>query len=470
VKHLSIRARLTLLVTLAALGVGVLAATIGIRTVERALIGSRLDGYVDSIVDSWDTQFTPDDDTASADGESAIESLAILDANADTDLARDINGQLRRDAGEPIVVAVPGGGFLTVDGSESRAIAADDVPGPAIVTWDLDEIAGILDGQPTDSSVTYSTQVRRLSGVDVLIGYETTDLAASIDAGARAMRWLVPAFVGLAGGLTWLVASAALRPVSKLTTRVADIAAQGPLSGERVEVPTTRDEIAALAQRMNEMLDRVGSSAVAQRVFTADASHELRSPLAVLRSEHEQAAATGDDLAERSLPEIERLERVVDDLLDLTRSDERRARPALPVDLDDIVLAESTRHRRVAVDVTAVGAGQVLGDRERLRRVVQHLLDNAARHAHAHVKVALMSVNGEVQLTVDDDGPGIPADQRQRVFERFVRLDHARQRDRGGAGLGLSVVAEIVADHGGRVAAVDSALGGVRFEVSLPTS
>jgi signal transduction histidine kinase len=469
VTRLSIRARLTVLVMLVALAVGIVAATVGVAALERALVGSRLDGYVDSIVEDWQPFSGLDAESLAVESEQAAAGLATLDANADTELAAQINRLLDRGPGDPLVVAVPGGNLLFVTGFEVRMLTDGEFAGPAIVTWDLDEIGGILDeGRGNDA--VYSTTTRRLSGADVVIGYETTDLAGSIDAATRAIRWFVPAFVALVGALTWIVASAALRPVSRLTARVADISAQGPLTGERVEVPITADEIAALANRMNEMLDRVGASAATQRAFTSDASHELRSPLAVLRSDHEQALASGDDLAARSLPEIARLERVVDDLLQLARSDERRERPMTPVDLDDIVLVEATRHRRVPIDVRGVGAGQVLGDRERLQRMVQHVFDNAARHAHASAQVALVATDEVVVLTVDDDGPGIPADQREAVFERFVRLDHARQRDRGGAGLGLAVVAEIVADHGGRVSAGVSPTGGARLEVRLPAS
>jgi signal transduction histidine kinase len=175
---------------------------------------------------------------------------------------------------------------------------------------------------------------------------------------------------------------------------------------------------------------------------------------------------------------------LVDDLLSLARHDEELAPPGVVLDLDDIVLTDANRPRPVPVDVSAVSAGRVRGRPDELARVVTHLLDNAARHAEQQVVVSLDTLtadakaqdedrsdnDGIVRLTVDDDGPGIPTDQRQRVFERFVRLDEARQRDSGGAGLGLAVVAGVVAAAGGRVSADDSDLGGARFVVELPAA
>lgn len=227
------------------------------------------------------------------------------------------------------------------------------------------------------------------------------------------------------------------------------------------------------------MLDRVQREDGRRRQFVADASHELRSPIAAIRTQAEAALATvdgvdADELASGVLAEAERMGTLVDDLLSLARHDEKLAPPGVVLDLDDIVLTDARRPRRVPVDVSAVSAGQVRGRPDELARVVTHLLDNAARHADRRVAISLDTVGSDgrrsVRLLVDDDGPGIPADQRQHVFERFVRLDEARQRDGGGAGLGLSVVASVVNAGGGRVTADDSDLGGARFEVVLPSA
>ena len=153
----------------------------------------------------------------------------------------------------------------------------------------------------------------------------------------------------------------------------------------------------------------------------------------------------------------------------LARGEERQGGATGDVDVDDVVLAEAARRRRVPIDTTAVSAGRVVGTVDAVGRVVAHLLDNAARHADGRVAVGLVTGDDVVAFTVDDDGPGVPEAERHRVFERFTRLDDARTRDRGGAGLGLAVVAETVRAMGGTVAVEESPLGGARFVVRWPS-
>jgi signal transduction histidine kinase len=200
---------------------------------------------------------------------------------------------------------------------------------------------------------------------------------------------------------------------------------------------------------MNQMLGRLERSRERQQQFVADASHELRSPLAGIRQTAEVARAhpgalPEGELAEAVLEESGRLQRLVEQLLLLTRADEGVvARTQQDVDLDDLALAEARRVVRpgLAVDTTRVAAGRVRGDRTALAQVVRNLLDNAARHAERRVAVTVREDGGVVELVVEDDGAGIPEDQRRRVFERFVRLDEARARDTGGSGLGLAISA-----------------------------
>ena len=173
------------------------------------------------------------------------------------------------------------------------------------------------------------------------------------------------------------------------------------------------------------------------------------------------------------LAEDLRLQRLAEDLLLLTRADEHPRPAALPVDLDDLVFDEAQRLREATglrVDTTAVSAGRVDGDAAGLRRVLRNLGDNAARHAAGHLALSVAERDGQVVLAVDDDGPGIPEADRERVFERFVRLDDARARDDGGSGLGLAIVAELVAAHGGTVAVASSPLGGARVRSPSPAS
>lgn len=228
-------------------------------------------------------------------------------------------------------------------------------------------------------------------------------------------------------------------------------------------------------------LRRVARAEAAQRRFVSDASHELRSPVATVRQHAEVALAhpAGADagvLAGTVLDEAVRMQRLVDDLLLLARADEDAIRPPRhPIDLDDLVFEEARRLREQpkgpSVDSHGVSAGRVRGDEDALRRVVRNLGENAARHARSQVALTLGEAGGTVRLDVDDDGPGVPENERARIFDRFVRLDEARARREGGAGLGLAIVAELVAAHGGTVAVGTAPeLGGARFTVRLPTS
>ncbi|MEK6312138.1 MAG: ATP-binding protein, partial [Curtobacterium sp.] len=179
-----------------------------------------------------------------------------------------------------------------------------------------------------------------------------------------------------------------------------------------------------------------------------------------------------DELAGVVLDEGARLEDLVTSLLLLTRVDERGVERDTAVDLDDVVLVEAVRLRGlgVTVDAGAVGAARAAGDPVLLGRVVRNLVDNAARHAGSKVVLGLAVDAREVVLTVDDDGTGVPVEQRERVFERFVRLDEGRARDAGGSGLGLAIVHDVVRAHGGSVAVSDAPGGGARFVVRLPVS
>jgi signal transduction histidine kinase len=224
---------------------------------------------------------------------------------------------------------------------------------------------------------------------------------------------------------------------------------------------------------MNSMLDRLETTSLRQRRFVSDASHELRSPIAVIRAQLEVALRRGDaadwpTVAQRVLDEDQRLEQAVAELLELARTDERADAPEVVVDLDEVVLEDTARERRVPIDTSRVLAGRVHGTRSQFARVVANLLDNACRHAATRVEIALVRQEHDVVLTVDDDGPGIAIPDRERVFERFTRLDEGRSRDAGGVGLGLAMVRAIVERNGGTVSVDDAPLGGARLVVRLP--
>jgi signal transduction histidine kinase len=200
--------------------------------------------------------------------------------------------------------------------------------------------------------------------------------------------------------------------------------------------------------------------------------------VATIREHAEIAIAHPDrigleELAEVVLEEDLRLQRLVEDLLLLTRADEGTLDSRTePVDLDDLVLSEASRLNGstsdLHVDPSNVSAGRVQGDRAQLERLVRNLFENAGRHARAVVALSLRQADGEVVLTVDDDGTGVAPAERERIFERFVRLDEARDRDSGGSGLGLAIVREIALAHGATVEVSESPLGGARFQVRFP--
>jgi signal transduction histidine kinase len=287
----------------------------------------------------------------------------------------------------------------------------------------------------------------------------------------------IPVLLAIVGATTWLVVGRSLAPVAAITREVDAISAAE--LHRRVPEPGSGDEIAALAHTMNRMLGRLQHASASQRRFVSDASHELRTPVATIRHRAEVAQVHPDRTTVAGLAgfvqeEAVRLQVLIDDLLLLARVDEaglvlRRA----AVDLDDVVFAEAARLRATTplrIDVARVSAGRVVGDQAALRRMVRNLADNAARHATSAVALAVRDEENTVSLLVDDDGPGIPVPERQRVLGRFVRLADARARDEGGTGLGLAIVAEIAAAHGGTFLIADAPLGGARAHVVLPAA
>jgi signal transduction histidine kinase len=319
------------------------------------------------------------------------------------------------------------------------------------------------------------------TGADTPQGRRTVVVARSIEAVGEATTAVagllavgLPLLLAVVAVTTWVVVGRALAPVEAIRAEVDAISAAA--LHRRVPDPPADDEIGRLARTMNRMLARLEQAQARQRRLVSDASHELRSPVAAIRQHAEVALAHPDrttvgELAGTVLAEDLRLQRLAEDLLLLTRADEHTlALRRRPVDLDDLVLAEARRLRGTGlrVDTTAVSAGRVEGDGTALRRMVRNLADNAARHAAGRLAFSVAERDGTVRLEVEDDGPGIPVADRERVFERFVRLDDARARDNGGSGLGLAIVAELVAAHGGTVAVDASALGGARVGVVLP--
>ena len=308
----------------------------------------------------------------------------------------------------------------------------------------------------------------------VLVGEGSQVVRSTVKTVVIALAIAAPIVIAVSAGATYMLVARSMRSVDAIRSRVADISTSD--LAERGPVPESRDEIAALAETMNEMLARIEAGHTAQQRFVGDASHELRSPLATIISALEVADAHPElldkELAAGTLiPEAYRMQALVDDLLLLARADERGlVIRREDVDLDDLADDEAQRLRReTSLDVhTELTPIRLVGDARALSRVLRNLLENAALHAVSRIDVAVASGGGDAVVSVADDGPGIPAADRERVFDRFVRLDQDRSRSGGGAGLGLAIVREIVAAHHGSVAVDDRPGGGTRMTIQLP--
>lgn len=331
----------------------------------------------------------------------------------------------------------------------------------------------------------------------VIVARPVSDLRQGADVVQTALIVGYPlllAGMALAG---WRVAGGVLRPVEALRAGAERITAAPRAKAERLPVPLSRDEIHRLAVTLNQMLDRLAVAQDRQRVFVADAAHELRSPLASMRTQIEVAqrlsqSQEDDELLSDLLMDVERLSRLVADLLTLARADAPIAPAATePVELTTLIGELSSRYRlaEATVEVLPGPPAWVVADPNGLERVFANLLDNAVRHAEHRVVVSVTAAAGgdgsaAWLVAVVDDGPGIPPEERERVFDRFTRLDHARSRSDGGTGLGLAIVRELVRAHRGTVTLHEaiavgpgsgarcdgSRWGGLRAEVLLPAA
>jgi signal transduction histidine kinase len=331
-------------------------------------------------------------------------------------------------------------------------------------------------GDGTHSFRTVARSVRTPRGVYlVIVGGSLEHVYESTRTVSRMLSLGIPALLIVIVLTTWLFTGRALRPVEVVRKEVSDISARD--LERRVRVPKTGDEIARLAETMNEMLARLAESSERHRQFISDASHELRSPIATIRSLAEVAAQHPDStslqgLTAAVLVEEKRLESLVDDLIVLARADENTlVRARQPIDLDDLVFEEAARLRatsKLHIDTSKVAAARVHGDAGSLRRALRNVADNAIRHARSRVGFEVSSDGHTATVVVTDDGTGVAENDRARIFERFIRLDTARDRDSGGSGLGLAIVAEIAHAHEGSVAVRDAPGAGARFELKLP--
>jgi len=368
-----------------------------------------------------------------------------------------------------------------VDAGGQVRVSSSNVAGePPIATLRDGESARVrgLPISPEDPYLVVAASTSPLEGGTVLTVLVARSLEPAGETTSRVARVLgigLPLLLALVTLTTWVVVGRALRPVAAISTEVQSIT-DAELD-RRVPEPAGDDEIARLARTMNAMLARLQGSRDRQRQFVSDASHELRSPIASIRHQLEVALAHPEsadlpqvlsDLHEEDL----RMAQTVDSLLLLARADEGAAqRPHHSVDLDDIALTEARRARaegHVQIDASTVAPARVLGDAPQLARAVRNLVDNAARHARSRVEIGTDVQGADAVLWVQDDGRGVPSDERARVFERFARIDDARSRSVGGSGLGLAIVAEVVAAHHGTVRCLEASGGGARFELRVP--
>ncbi|MEU8652880.1 HAMP domain-containing sensor histidine kinase [Streptomyces sp. NPDC048737] len=363
-----------------------------------------------------------------------------------------------------------GGGEGDRDGDDDSAGAAARTsalpPGEIAEDVSYGDGSATVDGEEADyrfAAVEVETQDR--GTLTVYAGAPLSTERTAVRTALTVMLTGFPLLLAVVAGVTWLTTRRALRPVEGIRREMAAITASADLA-RRVPEPDTHDEVARLARTTNETLAALETAVERQRRFVADASHELRSPIASLRTQLEVGAAHPGLLdVPGAVEDTVRLQRLAADLLLLARLDAGERPTDARVDLAELAREESAGRARVAVDAEPVN---VSGSRGQLRRVLANLLDNAGRHAREEVTVTVRWEGRWAVVAVADDGDGVPEADRERVFERFVRLDAARSRDDGGAGLGLAIARDVAVRHGGTLTVRGTPEGGALFELRLP--
>jgi signal transduction histidine kinase len=321
-----------------------------------------------------------------------------------------------------------------------------------------------------------STRVNGKSAV-VYAAISGATESSALAAARTAMLIGLPLLLAVVAAVTWLVTRQALRPVERIRHELAAIMGSSDLS-RRVPEPAAQDAIGRLARTTNQTLAALEASLEQQHRFVADASHELRNPIASLRTQLEVGAAHPVLLdVPGAVKDVARLQRLATDLLLLARLDAGERPPAQArVDLGELAREQVALARtmdgdgsgRVPVRTGLLADVEVAGSERQLARVLANLIDNAQRHAATEVVVSVRADDGRAVLEVADDGDGVPEDQRERIFERFVRLDGARSRDDGGTGLGLAIARDLARRHGGTLTATAREGRGAVFTLELP--
>ncbi|AJP03862.1 histidine kinase [Streptomyces cyaneogriseus subsp. noncyanogenus] len=351
----------------------------------------------------------------------------------------------------------------------------DDDSGEELEPGEIGELTTVgdgsatIDGDPADYRfVEVPVQTPDRGTLTVYAGAPLSAEHGAVRTALTVMLIGFPLLLAVVAVVTWLVTRRALRPVEGIRREMAEITRSEDLA-RRVPVPDTHDEVARLALTTNETLAALETSVERQRRFVADASHELRSPIASLRTQLEVGAAHPELLdLDGAVEDTVRLQRLAADLLLLARLDAGERPADARVDL--AALAREEAGVRAGVRVRTEEGVAVAGSRGQLERVLANLLDNAQRHARSVVEVSVRREGAWAVVGVADDGEGVPVAERERIFERFVRLDAARSRDDGGAGLGLAIARDVAVRHGGTLTVRDAPAGGALFELRLPGS
>ncbi|PSL03696.1 signal transduction histidine kinase [Haloactinopolyspora alba] len=446
-RRLGLRARVTLATTVVAAAGLAVAGVLMVVALERALLGAL-------------------DDTAHGHGRDIA---ALVESDQVTNPLPSFGAAVAQvvDAQGRVRASTPGGDRLTPIVTEDdldalRAGEAVNLDGGRLGMPGQLRVVGEPAGPPGDPQT-------------VVVAVPLTEHQRSVQFAAIGVVGGGAGLTAALGLLSWVVIGRALRPVDELRAG-ADIITGG--GGEqRLPVPSGDDELTRLAVTLNDMLGRLDAASERQRAFVADAAHELRSPITALQTElevalHHPEAADPSETAQDALAEVTRMARLVDDLLVLAHLDDPRpVRQAEVVDLHELVddVVGAIPEPRAGLVVDAPEPARTTAHRDSLRRVLRNLVDNAVRHARQQVTVTVRAETGTVTVAVADDGPGVPEADRERIFERFTRLDDARGRDAGGTGLGLAIAREIVHAHGGTLT-VDDAAPGARFVVRLPAA
>ena len=382
-------------------------------------------------------------------------------------------------AASEVVGELRGGGVAIFENRRPVASRALDVPGgidPAACARPMTIASGAFGTRVVCSRVAIGSQV-----FAVAAGQPLDDVAGELALVRRVLFFAAPLWILLAALGGFALATRNLSPLGTMARQASGIGERN--LEQRLEIGPAARELEVLAAAFNELLARLDRSFESMRRFVADASHELRTPISVIRGEadvalsHERPVAEYRESLAIVLDESRRLSRLVDDLLNLARADAGHVRLQVQEFYFNDLLAECCRSvqalaraRRISLECRSAGDISFRGDEELLRRLIVNLLDNAIRYTpeDGSVTASLEASGPELRIQVSDTGAGIPPEAAPHLFERFYRADEARSRQAGGSGLGLAIVKWIAESHHGAVALTSRPGAGSTFTVTLP--